>query len=420
VRNSTKRWRGLAALALATALVAAACGDDGDTTASTDTKASTGATAASGTGSTGTGSSGTGSTGASTTKKATVAGCEKGYTDPADLSLTRQVARCTAGSPAPVPLATKTKIVIATNFKLEFNSPVAVANTLGEYAKENLEVEFVNLSFANGIPQLATGQVDVGIGGFEIALFNAGNQNLDMRVIAGNYFPPKAGDYTVPQTGLYCRRDAFTTPDKPILKEIESKKWGTAAGRGSSAVYYSAAEIQKRVPDFSMKKVDVQTIPSVDIIPALKNKAIDCGILLDPLWTQLANDPAYFQAATQTPGEPLGVMAFGKNLLKDKPEVGQAFMRAYIRTINTYFNGNYHQDAKVMAEIQKWTGATDAAQAELAKQLPLTFDWEIRKDTTTRIQSLFIDLGVLTDIKTPVAEDKLVDRSVYEKVLGVK
>ena len=127
-----------------------------------------------------------------------------------------------------------------------------------------------------------------------------------------------------------------------------------------------------------------------------------------------------FQAATQTPGEPLGVMAFGKNLLRDKPEVGQAFMRAYIRTINTYFNGNYHQDDKVMAEIQKWTSATDAAQAELAKQLPLTFDWEVRKDTTTRIQTLFLDLGVITDFKTPVAEDKLVDRSVYEKVLGVK
>ncbi len=174
MRNATKRWRGLAALALATSLIAAACGDDGgDEGATTDTKAATGATAS--TAASGTGATGTGTTGASTGKKATVAGCEKGYTDPADMSLTRQVARCTAGSPAPVPLATKTKIIIATNFKLEFNSPVAVANTLGEYAKENLEVEFVNLSFANGIPQLSTGQVDVGIGGFETALFNAGN-----------------------------------------------------------------------------------------------------------------------------------------------------------------------------------------------------------------------------------------------------
>ena len=423
MRNATKRWRGLAALALATSLIAAACGDDGgDEGATTDTKAATGATAstaASGTGAK-TGATGTGTTGATTGKKATVAGCEKGYTDPADLSLTRTVARCAAGAPAPVPLAAKTKIIIATNFKLEFNSPVAVANTLGEYAKENLEVEFVNLSYANSIPQLANGQVDVAVGGFETAMFNAGAQDIPIKVIAGNYFPPKASDYKVAQTGLWCRRDSFTTPAAPILKEIETKKWATAAGRGSSAVYYSAAEIQKRVPDFNIKKVDIQTVASTDIIAALKNKAIDCGILLDPLWTQVKDDPAFFQAATQTPGEPLGQMSFGKNLLTDKPEVGQAFLRAYIRTINTYFAGNYHQDDKVMAEIQKWTGATAEAQAVLKGLDSLTFDWEVRSGTTTRIQQLFIDLGVITNFTTPVVETKLVDRSVYEKVLGVK
>jgi len=410
VRKRSTRWKALLAVAFATSLVAAACGDDGNSSSSTTTAAKTGAT--------GTGSSGTGATG--TTMKATVAGCEKGYTDPADVSLTRAVARCTAGAPAPVPLATKTKIVIATNFKLEFNAPVAVANTLGEYAKENLEVEFVNLSYANSIPQLASGQVDVAIGGFETAMFNAGAQDVAIKVIAGNYFPPKAGNYSVAQTGLWCRRDSFTTPANPILKEIETKKWGTAAGKGSSAVYYSAAEIQKRVPDFNIKKVDVQTVPSVDIMNALKNKALDCGILLDPLWTQVKDDPAYFQAATQTPGEPLGHMSFGKNLLVDKPDVGQAFLRAYIRTINTYFAGNYHQDDKVMAEIQKWTGATNEAQATLKALDPLTFDWEVRKDTTTRVQQLFIDLGVITNFTTPVAESKLIDRTVANKVLGVK
>ena len=421
MRKYSPHWKALLAAVFATSLIAAACGDSGSK-ANSSTGASGSAASSSGTGAktgaSGTGGSGTGATG--TTTKASVAGCDKGYTDPADLSLTRAVARCTPGSPAPVPLTTPAKIVIATNFKLEFNSPVAVANTLGEYAKENLTVEFVNLSFANSIPQLSNGQVDVAVGGFETALFNAGSTDVGVKVIAGNYFPPKASNYSVAQTGLWCRRDSFTTPASPILKEIETKKWATAAGKGSSAVYYSAAEILKKVPDFQIKKVDIQTVPSTDIITALKNKAIDCGILLDPLWTQVKDDPAFFQAATQTPGEPLGQMSFGKSLLVDKPEVGQAFLRAYIRTINTYFAGNYHQDDKVMAEIQKWTGATDAAQATLKGLDSLTFDWEVRKDTTTRIQQLFIDLGVITNFTTPVAESKLIDRTVAAKVLGVK
>ncbi len=420
MRKPHSRWKTALAVVFAASLVAAACGDDGDEEGSGEstatTAASTGATG--GTGATGK----TGATGATGTtgKKATVAGCESGYTDPADLSITRKVARCSPGAPAPKPLATKTKITLATNFKLEFNSPIAIAEYRGEYAKENLEVEVVNLSFANAVPQLQNGQVDVAIGGFETALFNAGNQGFDVRVIAGNYFPPKASDYKTPQTGLWCRRDAFSTPNDPKLKELEAKKWGTSVGRGSSAVYYSAAEIKRREPTFEIKKTDIQQIPANDILTAVRNKVIDCGILLDPIWVQVKDDPAFFQAATQTPGEPLGIMAFGKSLLKDKPEVGEAFMRAYIRTINTYYAGNYHADASVMADIQKFTGQSAEAINALRSLDSLTFDWEIRKDTTTRIQQLFIDLGVITNFTTPVAEDKLVDRSVYERVLGVK
>lgn len=416
-----KHWKMAFVALAATSLLAAACGDDGGTsseTSSTTTKAATGAT---GTGSSGTGSTGTGASG--TTKKASVAGCEKGYTDPADLSLTRAVARCAAGSPAPVPLATKTTVKVATSFKAEFNSPIYVADVRGEFAKEGITIEWINLSYANSAPQLAQGQVDVTVGGFETALFNAGQQDQGIKTVLGNYYPPKAGDYKTPQTGLWCRKDATTDPNNPRahLKDLETKKWASTVGKGSSAIYYSTAEILKVVPDFQIKKVDIQQIPqSGDIVTALKNKAIDCGVLVDPFWIQVKDDPQFFQAATQTPGEPLGQMSMGKSMLKDKPEVGQAWTRAYIRTINTYFAGDYHKDASMMADIQKFTGFTDAQMDSLKQTDSLTFDWEIRKDTTTRIQQLFIDLGVITNFTTPVAEDKIVDRSVYMAALGVK
>jgi NitT/TauT family transport system substrate-binding protein len=45
-------------------------------------------------------------------------------------------------------------------------------------------------------------------------------------------------------------------------------------------------------------------------------------------------------------------------------------------------------------------------------------DWEIREGTTTRIQDLFIDLGVITGFTEPVPEDQIVDRSFYERAVG--
>jgi len=406
-----KKWRALLVPLLGFALIASACGDDSET--GTDTPTTTlGSTATTTPVTTGTGN------------VATVAGCEKrGYSDPSDLSDKRLVARCDVGAPAPKPLAKKAdgtneKIVLASNFKLEFNSPIGLGMALGEFAKENLDIDYQVLSFANSAQQMATGQVDVAVGGFETALFGAGSKDLPIKVALGNYFPPKASDYTVPQTGLWCRREIFTTPNSPNFKELETKKWATSVGRGSSAMYYSVAELQKRVTGFNYKTVEVQAIPSNDILAAIKNKVVDCGILLDPIWVQVKDDPTFVQAATQTPGEPLGLMAYGKRLLQDRKDLGDAFARAYIRTVNTYYQGDYHKDAKVMAEIQKFTGQTDAVFKPLAALDSLTMDWEVRKDTTTRIQQLFIEVGAITDFKTPVPEEKLVDRSFYERAVG--
>jgi NitT/TauT family transport system substrate-binding protein len=408
VRQGKKSWKVAGGLLFAIALIAASCGDDGDaadTDSPTTTRAITAATTPPTTG---------------TAAVATVAGCEKrGYTDPKDRSDTRQVARCDPNTPAPKPLATETTVKIGTNFRLEFNSPIAIADALGEFKKENLKIELVNLSYANSVPQMANGQIDIAVGGFEIAMFNAGNAGLPIRVVLGNYYPPKASNYSVAQTGLWCRRDSFTTPATPKLKEMETMKWATAAGRGSSAMYYSVAEILKREPTFDYKKVDTQIIGSNDIPLALRNKAINCGILLDPVWVDFATDPGYVQVATQTPGEPLGHMSFGKSLLQDKKEVGDAFVRAYIRTINTYYNGDYHKDAKVMAEIQKFTGQAPEVFSKLASLDSLTFDWEVRDGTLTDIQKLFLEFNLMPDLKSgPVPEDKLIDRSFYQRAVG--
>jgi NitT/TauT family transport system substrate-binding protein len=392
-----RRWKAMAAISLAIALIAAACGDDDGGTAAPTT---------------------TGAPGAPTTTVAAVAGCQNGYTDPASLSTDRKVARCEKGAPAPQPLAQRTRVKVATNFRLEFNSPLLLAQSLGEFEKENIEVEFINLRFSDAVPQLANGSIDAAVGGIEISLFSAGNNNLPVKMVMGNYYPPFAGDYKVAQTGLWCRRDAFSNPQNPDLKETERLKWASSVGKGSVAIYYAVAEMNRRLgAELDIRRTEIMAIPATDQVAALRNNAVQCAILLDPLWTQVSTDPNFFQAATQTPGEPLGLYAFGKSLLQDKPEVGVAFARAFIRTVNTYFSGDYHQDPQVMAEIAK---QINRPVEDITKGDYLVMDWEVRKGTTTRVQELFIKLGVITDWQTPVAEEKLVDRSFYMRAVGAQ
>jgi NitT/TauT family transport system substrate-binding protein len=410
----TRKWIAAISLVVITGVVTAACGDDDDdtTAAPSATTASGEATTTAGSGATtpvdGAATTTSGGTG-TTTAANLAAGCEHGLTDPADLSPDRELARCEKGAPAPKPLPEMTTVKLSSSTRLEFMSPILLADSLGELQKENIKLEFVTLTFADAAPQLAQGTLDAAVGGLEIALFNAGHQGLPIKAVMGNYFPPNAGDITKAQTGLWCRRDSFTTPDHPADEELETMSWGSAVGKGSASVYASASEIQKRTPDFDVTKADIQRLPSADIVTALQNGAVDCGILLDPTWLQIAEDPGYVLMATNPPGEPLGMIAYGKSLLEDEPEVGVAFARAIIRTINTYDAGDYHSDPTVLAEIAKVTNQPDTSKLT---QIPsLVMDWEIRKDTTTRIQDLFIKLGVITDFTTPVPEDQIVDRT---------
>lgn len=346
-----------------------------------------------------------------------VTGCEKGWTSPYDLSFSRNVARCVPGAPAAKPLATREKVIVASAFKLEFNSPLGVAISKGEFEKENLDVEIKNLSFANAVPQLANGQIDVAVGGIELALFSAAKQNLNLRMVMGNYYPPKASNYSIPQTGLWCRRAFFKNPANPDFRDMETgMKWGTSVGKGSVSVYYSVAEIRKRFPKFNPKNIEYFAIPAASILDAMDKGVVDCGILLDPVWTKVSSNPAYIQVATQTPGEPLGLYVYGSRLLDERKDIGDAFMRAFIRTVNTYYGGDYHQDDVTMAEIAKFVANYDIAANK--KFDSLTMDWEIRSETTTRIQELFIDIGTITDYTTPVPETAIVDRSFYERAVG--
>jgi NitT/TauT family transport system substrate-binding protein len=343
-----------------------------------------------------------------------VSGCENGRTDQTDLQVGRLPARCGSGTPAPQPLSQPVKLRVSVAFRGEYAAPVLLAQSLGEFEKENLTVEFVTLPTSDAIPQLSQGQLDASVGGYDLSLFNASRIGLNVRAVLGNFYPPSAGDYSVPQTGLWCRRSAFTTPASPDPAETQRLRWGSGVGKASSGIYYAIAELKKRVPDFNGDALPIVNIPGSEMTTALKNGAIDCATLIDPMWIDFAT-PEYVLMATQLPGEPLGSVLFGKSLLRDTPAVGDAFARAVIRTINTYLAGDYHQNPEVMALIAV---AINQPVKLLERTSSLTMDWEIRQDTTTRMQQEFIDLDVITAFEEPVSEEHLVDRSFYEHATG--
>lgn len=115
-----------------------------------------------------------------------------------------------------------------------------------------------------------------------------------------------------------------------------------------------------------------------------KGGGVDSAWLLDPVWRRVDGTPGYAFLGGQPRGEPLGGMLYGRVLLQEDVDAGVALLRAYIRTLNSYFASDYKADETFVTYLAKLL-KTD--KEVLSSTPPLRMDWEIRAGTTARLQS---------------------------------
>lgn len=336
-----------------------------------------------------------------------VAGCGAGsWTDPSDLAPGREPARCEKGAPAARPLAGKRKITVATGtLSAEYVAPLQVAVAKGEFAKEGLDVSLKVLPTPDALPLLAKGDVDAQWAAPEAAVMNGINGGFAIKWVAGNFSPAPTS-----KSGLWVRLKDGESADHV---DMAGRRLGTMIGKGSVIAYPMDTSLKKH--GGGLDKISFQQLGSADVLTALRNGGVDSAWLLDPVWRKVDGDEKYAFLGGQPLGEPLGGLLFGPTLLNEDPDAGVAFLRAYIRTVNTYFAGDYKSDPAFVAELAELMKIDEAT---LRSTPSMRMDWEIRAGTTDRLQKAYADSGVSEG--TPVPEDKAVDRAMYGEAVGHK
>lgn len=329
--------------------------------------------------------------------------------DPADGDAADGDAATEAADPlAPQPLAEETPVRVASNILLPFMAPVIVADAFGEFEKENLVVEGVEVVPATeGYTLTARGELDVMYGAPDAALLNAVNSGLELKWVTGNFVNPPDSKF-----GLWARTDVFDDPENPDYDQLEGATRGSPAGPGGIATFAVAAILQDLGVDFTT--LETQQLSPGDVLVALENGSIETGWLLDPFWEQADDNPDLIHLGGAQDIQPLGGAFFGPTLLTDNPEVGQAYVRAVQRTIDTYLQGDWMQDEEVAAAVAE---ATDQSVDAVTDSPPLIFTLEIGDGFTDAAQEIFLAEGVL-DFEEPMPESDLVDRSYVDAVTG--
>jgi NitT/TauT family transport system substrate-binding protein len=273
----------------------------------------------------------------------------------------------------------------------------------GEFKKEGLDVTLKVLPTPDSLPLLAKGDIDALWAAPEAAVMNGVRGGFDIRWVAANFSPDPRS-----KSGLWVRLKDGETGDQV---KMAGRRMGTMIGKGSVIAYPMEKALDRH--GGGLDEIRYQQLGSADVLTALQNGGVDSAWLLDPVWRRVDGRPGYAFLGGQPLGEPLGGMLYGPGLLNDDVDAGVALLRAYIRTVNTYFAADYKADATFVTYLAKLLKTDEAI---LRSTPSLRMDWEIRAGTTDRLQTAYKAQGVAEGEALP--ESKTVDRGLYEEAVG--
>lgn len=340
-------------------------------------------------------------------------GCDNAAsTDPADLRTNRIVARCAPGSPAPAPLPEPAAVRVAVREPTEKLAPLLLADRLGEFAEENVSVELVTIDDpAEAYAALADGEVDIVAGDMHAAFLNMVIRGSGARLALGGSVPSAAGDTATPQAGLWLEPGVLQRAEQ--WTDLEGHRVVVQDGIVGASAYPINTLLRQR--NTSLNEVRLEQAPGEEAARKLLDGEVAAAWLDDPHWRPVADRGVHQLVTTRPPIEPIDGMVFAEPLLDEarQRDVGVAFSRAIIRTINTHLAADYANDSEVVAALAAATGLEE----EVLGNPPLVFDWELRNGTLERMQRAFIELGAVI-FEQRVEDSRFVDRSLYEEAIG--
>jgi NitT/TauT family transport system substrate-binding protein len=305
----------------------------------------------------------------------------------AALACSREQVTTPAGAAKPL-----TKVRANLNPTITY-APFMIAKDEGFFAEEGLDVELVRVDANSSLMAVTTGGLDVMSGPIRSGLFNVMLRDPRVRVVAdrGRLMPRSE-----------CVVEAFAAP-VAIAERIKSKH-GDVRGekfaliRGGFTEYMIDAFLTQR--KLTRKDISFVQIPPGDSAESAKRQIDAVRYVQEP---NLSNGIAKGLYEIVAPAESVvarqqhGLVLYGKRFLRDEPELGHRFMRAYLRGVRRYSEGKTKRNVAIIAAYTK-------LPEEIIRRscwLPFAEDGSVDMPSTNALLDWSLAQGYL-DAKVPV------------------
>lgn len=256
------------------------------------------------------------------------------------------VTGCTTPAPSAPPEPALTTVRVA-YLPLITNGPLFIAKEEGYFARQGINIQFEKFqSSAMALPVLVSGDIDVYGGSVSPGFFNAICDGSHVRIVAdkGSLAPGACA-----ATAFMVRRDLFEDGTIRSIADLRGHKIMAASSEQYSTTR-ALALANLTTADVTLVNMDYPTG-----VVALKNKAVDAGVLAEPYATESLKSGSaviLLPAETYIPDYPFPLY-FGPSLLDKNPELGRKFMVAYLQGVKQYNNGKTERNLQILGNYTR-------------------------------------------------------------------
>jgi NitT/TauT family transport system substrate-binding protein len=243
---------------------------------------------------------------------------------------------------------------------------IYVALERGYFEQEGIEVELIPVrSAAEQTALLATGELQVGVGGPDPSIFNAVQRDISVNIVGHNAMVTP-GDASA---ALIVRKDLVDSGRYQTLADLKGMKLAINVPGTTSQLYVERILAKGGL---TVQDVELTIVPFAEMLTALANRAVDGAWEIEPFVTLgEARDVAksVIPMAEVYPGAITMVLMLSPVFAKAQPEAARRFVTAHLRGQRDYYRAFVRQEGGKDEIIQILTEHTAVKDAGLYQRM---------------------------------------------------
>ena len=283
-------------------------------------------------------------------------------------------------------------------------APIIIAEEEGYFADYGIEIEKVTFnSSVEAVPLVVSGDIDVFAGAASAGILNVLGKEENIKVVADRGHI-EVGGCTF--QAIVVRKDLFDSGE--ITKGADLAGHLISTPPTGPGIFFLSQYLQSA--GLTLDDVEITDIPTNSYIDAFRNQAVE---VIVPTELHLSRLMADGNATILVGSEDVigysqtSILAFGKNLLNDHPEIGVRFLAAYLKGVAQYRQGKTERNLQILADA---TGE-DMEILQSSCWLPINADGWIYFPLVDSFQQWSVGMGHMDQL---ITEEQFWDPSFLE------